>query len=365
MASYKKRLEEDLDRWIAAGWVPADKRGDILASVPQGRGLDTATALGFVGAVLLGVAVIALVAANWDAMNRLVRFSMVLAAFAGFAGAAAFSAYKGRVKTSDALLTIAACVFAAAIGLTGQIFDIVGEPRPALYLAAAGAGALALAGRSIGAGIASVVFAALGDFQDSVGFMMSGGSSRPDVPALALVAPAAGYLAWRWKSAALAHAAAAGILIALIWVVVRSEAEAQMALMAALLLGVFAFIVRAQRAKQGLFAGVFYGWFTWGALALFAVSGFDGESSLISGLPHRVLWLALAGGVIALGRFDRHGWVSTSGVLALIGAISVILMDLGLDLISAALIFGFGALIAFGVGWLINRNAKKSPGDAP
>ena len=127
--SYKARIEQDLDRWIASGLVPADSRAAILASIPDARRLDAATALAWVGGVLMGIAVIAFVAANWDGMSRLARFGIVLAAFLALAAGGAWAAQRQRPILADILLTVTVLVFAASIGLVGQIFDIVGAPR--------------------------------------------------------------------------------------------------------------------------------------------------------------------------------------------------------------------------------------------
>ncbi len=81
MTSYRRRLESDLDQWIASGLVATENREAILASVPQGRRLDAATALAAIGAFLAGAAIIAFIAANWGAIPRLVRFAMILGAF--------------------------------------------------------------------------------------------------------------------------------------------------------------------------------------------------------------------------------------------------------------------------------------------
>jgi hypothetical protein len=107
MAAYKDRVQQDLDRWIAAGLVDRDKRAAILETLPESRRLDAATALAWVGAILLGVAIIAFVAANWDFTPKLVRFAMLLAAFLTFAGGGAWAAHKDRPGLSNILLTIA------------------------------------------------------------------------------------------------------------------------------------------------------------------------------------------------------------------------------------------------------------------
>ncbi|HEY9235743.1 MAG TPA: DUF2157 domain-containing protein, partial [Phenylobacterium sp.] len=133
MASYKARLTKDLDGWIAAGLTPVESREAILASVAEERRLDTASVLAAIGALLLGAAAIAFVAANWGAIPRLPRFALILGLFLAVIGAAGWTARTGRRPlATNILLAVAACIYAAAIGLTGQIFDIVGDPQRAL-----------------------------------------------------------------------------------------------------------------------------------------------------------------------------------------------------------------------------------------
>ena len=45
MASYREKVRADLERWIAGGLVAADKRAPILATLPEPRRIDAATAL--------------------------------------------------------------------------------------------------------------------------------------------------------------------------------------------------------------------------------------------------------------------------------------------------------------------------------
>ena len=49
MASYRKRVEQDLDGWIGRGLVPAESRAAILESVGEGRRLDAATSASSAG----------------------------------------------------------------------------------------------------------------------------------------------------------------------------------------------------------------------------------------------------------------------------------------------------------------------------
>ena len=358
MASYKDRLTRDLDAWIGAGLVGADKRAAILAAVPDPRRLDAATALAWIGGALLGIAAISFVAANWDGIARLARFALLLTFFALAAGAGAWAAHKQRPIFSDIALTLAALIFAAAIGLTGQIFDIAGEAQAALYGAGLAGMALALAGRSAGAAIATLIFIGLGDFQDFEPF----DSLRIAAPWLVVFAPLSVFLALRWRSAPLAHAAAIGMLVALIWFSLRFENEAVLCLLFAVTLAGAGAAARWLWRRDNAPASVFYGWSAWGALMFFAIAGFvdSWQGGANWGIAHRLAWLAASGGAIALGRYDRHMMVTTVGVLSFIGAVAALLTDLGLDLMTAAAVFFVCALAAMIGGLMLRRKAKPT-----
>jgi uncharacterized membrane protein len=358
MAGYKDRVKQDLDRWIGAGLVAADKRAAILATIPETRRMDAATALAWVGGVLLGIAIIAFVAANWAITPKLVRFAILLAAFLSLCGGAAWAYRRERLTLSNILLTVAALVFAASIGLTGQIFDIAGDPRSAAYGAGVAGFALAAAGRSTGAALVGLIFIALGDFTDRQWF--AGVDS--EAPWMLLGAPLAAYLALRWGSGALAHASALAIIYCFAWFAAKTEAEAGVFLFLAIAMGAMAAGARWLHAQERAFAGVFYGWFTAGALLFFAVAGYlpwFGDQAGNGGIAHRIVWLVASGGVLALGRFDRHGLVTAVGVLSIIIAICALLTDLGLELLAAAGIFLICAVAALVAGLML-RNRKSA-----
>jgi uncharacterized membrane protein len=355
MAAYRDRIKADLESWIGAGLVAPDKRDAILATIPEARRLDAATALAWVGGVLLGIAVIAFVAANWDGLPRIGRFAMVLAAFVAAACAGAWATHKKRPMLSNMALTLAALIFAAAIGLTGQIFDIIGDPRTASYGAGLAAFGLALAGRSTGAATAALIFIGLGDFADREWFS----GLNAEAPWMLPAAPVGAYLALRWGSAPLAHAAALAIIYCFGWFAARfDDAEAGVFLFLAIGMGAMAAAARWLASQDRPFASVFYGWFTWAALLLFAIAGYlpwFGPEGGDGGLVHRLVWLTASGAVIALGRFDRHALVTAIGVISLIAAIFALLNDLGLDLLAAAGVFLVCAIIALAAGLALRR----------
>ena len=343
MAGYRNRLEQDLDRWIAEGLVPAASREPILAQTRRAQGLDASTGLAAVGGLLLGAAVIAFVAAHWGEIPRLGRFVLILGLFAGVSGAAAWAGER-KPLARNLILLVAALTYAAAIGLTGQIFDIAGDPRTALHAAGLAAAMLALAGRSSTAAMAAVALIGFGDFA---------GLDDHGAPWLLIAAPGGLVLAWRWGSRPLAHAAALAMPFALGlilgWVEVKHPFWVLM-----LFAGLFAAAAAwLRRAPQNTVGSVVQGWAVISALAFVALAGLETHPFLP--VVQRVLWLASASGVIALGLHDRRPVITAAGVVAFAGAVAVIIFDLGLGLMTAAGVFAAVALLALTGGWAVRR----------
>lgn len=352
MASYKARLSGDLDRWIAEGLVPEASREPILAGVAEPRRLEASQALAAVGGLLAGIAVIAFVAANWNGIPRLGRFGLVLALFLGVCAAAGSWAER-RPMARNVLLLVAGLIYAAAIGLTGQIFDIAGEPRTALHAAGLAAGLLAIAGGSSAAGVAALLFLALGDLR--VGWLGEHGAA----PWLALGAPIGLGLAWLWRSRPLTHAGAIALPLAGLFILIWLDTKSPLNLDGFALAALFAGLAGAARAldlRGESLGAIGYGWWVWAALAFFAVSGAGPHSP--PALVHRIAWLALSGGAIALGLHDRRSAVTAAGVVSLAGAIGAILFDLGLGLMAAAGVFALVAVAALAGGFVLRRRAR-------
>lgn len=350
MATYKARLREDLDGWIADGLVPAGSREAILARVAEPRRLEASQALAAVGGLLLGVAVIAFVAANWNGIPRLPRFGLVLGLFLGVCAGGAWAGDR-RPLARNILMLVASLVFAAAIGLTGQIFDITGDPVAALRGAGLAAFLLAFAGRSSGAAVAGLVFLGIGD---------TGILDHERGPSwLILAAPAALVLAHRWRSKPLAHAAAIAIPVAVAlllgWLKLDWRYNLQI-LAGATALALLAAGARRHADGDDPVAAVVYGWSVWGALGFFAAVGFDDRT--YPALLHRVPWLAISGAVVALGLNDRKPAVTAAGVVSMAAAMAVILNDLGMGLMAAAGVFAAVAVAALAGGFLLRRRAR-------
>ena len=143
--SYQSRIRKDLDRWIQAGWVDSRHKNDILGDVAaSGRAWSAAGALSILGAVLLAMSAISFVAANWDAMPKLLAFAFLIAAiWAALLGAGkAFD--RGAATLGHALALLGALLFGAAIALTAQTFNMSSFRNTAVLIWAFGALATAV-----------------------------------------------------------------------------------------------------------------------------------------------------------------------------------------------------------------------------
>ena len=145
-AGYRKRLAADLPKWLDAGWLSADGAAAILASTNSGRRatFGLAAILGTLGALLLGLAVIAFVGSQWDAVPRIVRFGLIVAAML-IAYTAAFEFDRRGLRIfAEAGVLAAGIIFAAGIALVGQTYHLSGDFAGAVLLFEAGVLAAAL-----------------------------------------------------------------------------------------------------------------------------------------------------------------------------------------------------------------------------
>ena len=150
-AAYARRLAEDVPKWRAAGWVTEAGAAAILAAGGERRSaLSMASIIGTIGALLIGLGIIAFIGANWEGIPRLYRFGLLILGLAiAYLASGLFSARGYRVF-SEAALLLAGLVFAAAIALIGQTYHLAGDFMGAVLLWEVGMiGAALLTGSSV------------------------------------------------------------------------------------------------------------------------------------------------------------------------------------------------------------------------
>jgi uncharacterized membrane protein len=130
--AFSVSANRDIERWVTSGLIDrgtADQLYADLANRPGRFGLGAV--LGVLGAVLLGVALLSLVAANWNEIPRLMRVAFILTVIAaGYLGGA-WRAGKGDAVFSSVLYVIAAIAFGGGIAIVGQMYHLSGDAASA------------------------------------------------------------------------------------------------------------------------------------------------------------------------------------------------------------------------------------------
>ncbi|MBA8880773.1 DUF2157 domain-containing protein [Phyllobacterium myrsinacearum] len=154
-------LRKHIARWQHDGLIDeatAERlRKDIAG---QGFSFGLGNVLAILGAILLGTALLSLIAANWEAMPRLVRVGLIFVVLWGGYLGGAWRASRGDKVFSEALYLIAAIGFGAGIALIGQMYHLSGDVTSAALLWTGGTVVAALLLRSPALVAASVVITA-------------------------------------------------------------------------------------------------------------------------------------------------------------------------------------------------------------
>ena len=137
---YRRHLEADLVKWVAAGVIS----DDAAQSIRKARFSDEATSrlpgiFAMLGALMLAASVSAFVAANWQEIPRLVRLAGILAIIAGCFFPALLLQKRGHPAAADATITFATLCYGAGIALVGQMYHLPGDWPAGAMLVAIGA----------------------------------------------------------------------------------------------------------------------------------------------------------------------------------------------------------------------------------
>lgn len=188
--SYASRLERDLPRWVAEGWVQPEGAEAILASVQKGApgGANRLVGiLSILGAVLIGAGVISFVAANWQEMPRLVRLGLLIGMLWAAYGSGAVLFQRGLDMFAHGAVLVGSIVFGASVMLVAQMYHLHGNPPDAVFVWACGALLAGVLMRSVPSAVLSLaLFCLWGAWETQIG----GGVFLPFLPAWAIATAA-------------------------------------------------------------------------------------------------------------------------------------------------------------------------------
>jgi uncharacterized membrane protein len=146
---YRGRLERDLKLWTAQGLIDASMAGRLLQEYDsRPSSFSLGRVLMIIAALLVSAAVLLLVAANWEAIPRLVRLVGIVALIWGAYLAGAVLMTRGAERLAAAFLVFGTLAFGGAIALVGQMYHLSGDTFQAMLVWFAGAVVAALLFRS-------------------------------------------------------------------------------------------------------------------------------------------------------------------------------------------------------------------------
>jgi uncharacterized membrane protein len=140
MSWYRHRVERDLARWRAAGWVTEAGSSAIRSDLHSRKSpFRAAQIFAILGAVLFGFAVMSFVASNWAALSKLARLVLLLCALWGCYGIAAVLFQRRLEAFAQAAILGGIAAYGASIMLIAQMYHMDGNPPDAVLLWALGA----------------------------------------------------------------------------------------------------------------------------------------------------------------------------------------------------------------------------------
>src|SRR5262245_59092327 len=140
MSWYSQRVERNLARWQAEGWIGASGaaaiKSDLAARHP---GFNAAGIFAILSAVLFGFAIMSFVAAHWTAMSKLARLALLLVTLWGCYAVAAYLFTRKLEAFAQAAVLAGIAVYGASIMLIAQMYHLDGNPPDAVLWWAVGA----------------------------------------------------------------------------------------------------------------------------------------------------------------------------------------------------------------------------------
>jgi len=206
---FRRYLSREIDQWTRKGLLQPGQGEVLLADHDQRHtGFHLSGVLAVLAAVLFGAAVVALVAANWEAIARPVRVGMVFVFIIGGLAAAAVAQRRESRWVPEAALVFVLLCYGAGIALVAQMYHLSGDEAAFMLTWTIGAlvvsacfssGGAAIAAGLLGLGylFARIDLFGVGDLADMMDVTGYG--------LVLLVALAVGLSAWRSGSKMAGH----------------------------------------------------------------------------------------------------------------------------------------------------------------
>ena len=120
----RKFLETDSPAWVAEGLITDEQRLKLLARYPP-----EASAVGLLpllGATLVSLSALSVVAANWQGLPTILRLALLLGSLLSAYAAGHYFLKRGNFSLGHGLIGLGLILFGASIILTSQLYQLVG-----------------------------------------------------------------------------------------------------------------------------------------------------------------------------------------------------------------------------------------------
>jgi uncharacterized membrane protein len=126
ISEIKRRfIASESSKWVEDGIISAKTRDGILSSYVAVRRVPAV--IWALGLTMLGLGVLSFIAANWNALGRLVRIVIIVGFYAASVAAACYFEKKGRKVASELLLFLSGFFLLGGIALMSIVFHISGD----------------------------------------------------------------------------------------------------------------------------------------------------------------------------------------------------------------------------------------------
>lgn len=355
MAGYLKTLRKDIARWQAAGLLD-ERTASALLRDAENRpgGISFGSILAILAAVLLGAALLLLIAANWEAFPRLLRVGLIFAGIAaGYVGGA-WLKLRGHAAFGEALWLLAATAFGAGIALIAQMYHLSGEEAQAVLLWCGGTAFAALALRSHPLTVGAVLLAA------TWLLMVMDARGQAPVPLGYLLLAAGLWAVSLWtRSVAARHLILLSLMLYAVLFYLDSDRLVAPIALVLISIAAFAFATQLPDLSESIFK-------LDGGLPVQGLLGFIAGMSVVQFELYEqpgfvyvaiVVFAGVIGALVLAGRESRMlRWLAYAGFIWELGFVYLVL--LGSMLGTAGFFFVAGIVLA-AIAWTISRIERR------
>ena len=359
MASYAERVKKDIARWTVDGLIDAPTAERLACDVDaHARSRISFPAIfAMMAAALVGAALLLLVAANWEAIPRLVRVALLMAVILGGYVGGAVLKLRDHPAFGEAAWLVAAIAFGGSIALVAQMYHMSGDEADAILTWFAGTILAAILLRSAPLTIGAVLLSGVWLVMAADLFV------RADaIPYLWLLLAVALWVASLWTGSFGARHLLSIVLIAFSWIAFFNTDTLVVPLLVLLLAGALFAVEQlappiARRFGLGASPSLHGLIHFLSGMALLHVLYFDDE------LQFLLVLLTLGGvaGALLISGRDNRGlrWLAYAAFAVELCYVYVVLLGTMLGTAGVLLLAGLGlALLA----WIVRRFERRFAG---